>query len=150
MAGTITLGEFMSGDFRRKEIARNKKIKKLLKKSLIPIATGGTVGTLSLMASGLVLAAPAVVPVVVEAGAKQWMGEQTLSLLSHVLDPVVDILVALSFPVASVVIVGACFFFMLGNSEKAWTMIQNSALGYVLVQVSPLILAVLKKIGEAV
>lgn len=149
MAGTLSFNDFMSGDYKVREIDRNKKLKRLAKKALLPIATGGTVGALSFIMSGLALAAP-VVPVAVEASTKQWMGEQTLSLLSHALDPVVDILVALSFPVASVVIVGACFFFMLGNSEKAWTMIQNSALGYVLVQVSPLIHNVLKKVGEVV
>ncbi|MFP5115735.1 hypothetical protein ACSU64_25700 [Bacillaceae bacterium C204] len=78
------------------------------------------------------------------------MGTQTLSALAHVLDPVVDVLVALSFPVASVIIVGACLFFMMGNSEKAWTTIQNASLGYVLIQVSPLILDVLKQVGNAV
>ncbi len=86
----------------------------------------------------------------VPAGAAEWMGEKTLQALAHVLDPVVDIMVALSFPVASVVIVGACFFFMFGNSEKAWSMITNASLGYVLIQVSPLILNVLKQIGGAV
>lgn len=86
----------------------------------------------------------------VPAGAVEWMGEKTLSALAHVLDPVVDVMVALSFPVASVIIVGSLFFFMFGNAEKAWSTIQNAGLGYVLIQVSPLILNVLKQIGEAV
>lgn len=86
----------------------------------------------------------------IPAGAADWMGEKTLQALAHVLDPVVDIMVALSFPVASVIIVGACFFFMLGNSERAWGTITNASLGYVLIQVSPLILNVLKQIGNAV
>ena len=78
------------------------------------------------------------------------MGEQTISALAHALDPLVDVLVALSFPIASVIIVGGCFFFMLGNSEKAWSTIQNAGLGYVLIQISPLILNILKQIGNAV
>lgn len=81
---------------------------------------------------------------VVLATAKEWMGQHTLSPLAHVLDPVVDILVALAFSVASLVIVDACFLFMFGSAERAWTIIQNAGLGYVLIQVSPLILNVLK------
>lgn len=39
---------------------------------------------------------------------------------------------------------------MLGNSEKAWSTIMNAGLGYVLIQMSPLFLDILKTIGEAV
>ena len=78
------------------------------------------------------------------------MGQQTLHALAHILDPVIDILVALSLPVALSVIVGSCFFFIFGKAEKAWTSIQNAGLGYVLIQVSPLILNVLKQVGNAV
>jgi hypothetical protein len=86
----------------------------------------------------------------IEVGAKEWMSQQTLSTLAHVLDPLVDIMVALSFPIASVIIVGSCFFFMFDKSEKAWSMIMKAGLGYVLIQVSPLILDVLKQVGNAV
>jgi hypothetical protein len=157
----IKFNDFMSGDYKtkakehRKAIA--KKSAKIAAAAIVPLATGGAIGTIGLLAlpiknalasSGPVVTAMA--PVAVEASAKEWMGEQTLSALAHVLDPVVDVLVALSFPIASVIIVGACFFFMLGNSEKGWQTIQNAGLGYVLIQVSPLILNVLKQVGNAV
>lgn len=152
----IAFQDFMSGEYKRKKKERRKKIisysTKLGSSAILPIATGGAIGTLGL--AKMVYASSSAVPVstveAVPVGAKEWMGEQTLSTLAHVLDPVIDILVALSFPIASVVIVGACFLFMFGNSEKAWTMIQNAGLGYVLIQVSPLILDVLKQVGNAV
>lgn len=152
----IAFHEFMSGEYKEKKKQKRKKAIKnttrIASSAIIPIVTGGAVGTLGLVK--VAFASNAAVPVsaveVVPAGAKEWMGEQTLSTLAHVLDPVVDILVALSFPIASVVIVGACFLFMFGNSEKAWTAIQNAGLGYVLIQVSPLILDVLKQVGNAV
>lgn len=78
------------------------------------------------------------------------VADKSLEMLATILDPVIDILVAISFPVASVIMVGACFFFMFGNSEKAWGMIMNAGLGYVLIQVSPLFLEILRKVGEAV
>lgn len=140
---TVAVYDFESGSWKRKKEkpkAKNNTFKKARR-----------IGTS--IALPLVVAKPAfahTTEAVVPVNAKEWMGEQTLSALAHVLDPVVDILVALSLPVASVVIVGACFFFMFGNSEKAWGMIQNAGLGYVLIQVSPLILNVLKQVGDAV
>jgi hypothetical protein len=134
----MSIEEFMNGSHKEKQKSFNKK------KVISKVATSITVP--------LIMAKPAFAATTeaVPATAKEWMGEQTLSALAHALDPVVDILVALSFPVASVIIVGACFFFMLGNSEKAWSTIQNAGLGYVLIQVSPLILNVLKQVGNAV
>lgn len=78
------------------------------------------------------------------------IGDASLNMLANVLDPLVQILVAISFPIASVIMVGACFFFMIGNTEKAWSNIFNSALGYVLIQMSPLFLNILREVGKAV
>lgn len=78
------------------------------------------------------------------------VADKSLEIFANILDPVVQILVAISFPVASVIMVGACFFFMFGNSEKAWTMIMNSGLGYILIQLSPLFLEILRSVGKAV
>lgn len=78
------------------------------------------------------------------------IADKSLEMLATILDPVVQILVAISFPIASVIMVGACFFFMLGNNEKAWSMIMNAGLGYVLIQLSPLFLDILRVVGEAV
>ncbi|MGE8080908.1 hypothetical protein [Peribacillus loiseleuriae] len=73
-----------------------------------------------------------------------------METIAHALDPLVNLMVALNFPVCSVLIVGACFFFMLGKSERAWSGIQNAGLGYILVQIMPMLLNVLKEIGNAV
>lgn len=152
---TMSINEFMSGQYKMNEKTRRidmmKRTTKIAGSALIPIATGGAVGTLGFVSSVFASSSvPAAAPIAVEASAKEWMSEQTLSMLAHVLDPLVDILVALSFPVASVIIVGACFLFMFNNAEKAWSMIQSAGLGYVLIQVSPLILNVLKQVGNAV
>lgn len=78
------------------------------------------------------------------------IADKSLEILATALDPVVQILVAISFPIASVIMVGGCFFFMLGNSERAWNTIMNAGLGYVLIQMSPLFLEILRTIGKAV
>lgn len=93
---------------------------------------------------------PSTIPVNTIAEPTGIIAEKSLEILATALDPVVQILVAISFPIASVIMVGACFFFMLGNSEKAWSMIMNAGLGYVLINLSPLFLQILKQIGEAI
>jgi nitrate reductase NapE component len=158
MERVYKFNEFMSGEYKVKEKQkrqrRAKKVTQLAAAAVLPVATCGAVGTIgfAMKAFAATNAVPVMLgaPVAVEVGAKAWAGHQALSTLAHALDPVVDILVALSFPIASVVIVGSCFLFMFGNSEKAWTGIQNAGLGYVLIQVSPVILDVLKQVGSAV
>ena len=78
------------------------------------------------------------------------VGDASAAMLATVLDPLINLMVAVSFPIASVIILGGCFFFMIGNSEKAWDTIFKAALGFVLIQLSPLFLDILRNVGEAV
>lgn len=158
---TIPFNQFMTGEYKQKKKSKAWQItKKVVPSVALPVLAAKSIPVL---AAGLAVSMTfAVMPKVdpafavtatapaVTVGAKEWMGDQALSTLAHILDPVVDILVALSFPIASVIIVGACFQFMFNNAEKGWSMIQNAGLGYVLIQVSPLILNVLKQVGNAV
>ncbi|MEA0565693.1 hypothetical protein [Lysinibacillus irui] len=93
---------------------------------------------------------PSTIPVNTIAEPTGIIAEKSLEILATALDPLVQILVAISFPIASVIMVGGCFFFMLGNSERAWNTIMNAGLGYVLIQMSPLFLEILRTIGKAV
>lgn len=158
---SIAFNDFMNGGYKVKEKKRRSKIIKntvsVASSITIPLLLTGTVGAVGLAAAGikatLVRAAPSVPVSTVESvpvGVSEYIGEGALKTLAHALDPLVDILVAISLPVASVVMVGGCFFFILGNSEKAWSMIQNAGLGYVLIQLSPLFIKVLESVGKAV
>lgn len=93
---------------------------------------------------------PSTIPVTAMPQPTGIIADKSLEILATALDPVVQILVSISFPIASVIMVGACFWFMIGNSEKAWSMIMNAGLGYVLINLSPLFLQILKQIGEAI
>lgn len=138
----IAFNEFMTGSYKEKRVEEKKKsnVGKVIRR------VGTSITIPLLLAKPALAATPEAVPV----GAAEWIGGTTMATLAHALDPLIDVLVAISFPVASVIIVGGCFFFMLGNSEKAWNTIQNAGLGYVLIQISPLILNVLKQIGGAI
>lgn len=74
----------------------------------------------------------------------------SLDVLTTIMNPIIDILVALALPVASLIMIGACFFIILGQKEKAYSMMMNAGMGYVLVQLSPLLLNILKTAGKAV
>lgn len=160
---TIKFSEFMTGEFKEKE-ARERKTKRLKKVETltkvgatlaIPVALGSPLGAVIGGArvfahSNAVASSTQVMPEAVPVNATEWASGKSLEIIAHALDPIIDVLVALSFPVASVIIVGGCFWFMFGNSEKAWKTIQNASLGYVLIQMSPLILNILKQIGGSI
>ncbi|WP_102692350.1 pilin [Rummeliibacillus pycnus] len=74
----------------------------------------------------------------------------SLDVLTTILDPVIQILVAISLPIASVIMIGSLFWFMFGKAEKAWSMIMNAGFGFVLIQLSPLFLKILHQLGNAV
>jgi len=134
---TMSISEFMSGDY---------KLSKKSKKKLGTVAS--SVLPISLIPS--FASAQTITSEAVPAGATEWLSEKSLQMLAHALDPLVDLMVALSFPIASVIIIGACFFFMFGKSDKAWSGIMNAGLGYVLIQIMPLLLNVLKEVGGAI
>ena len=68
----------------------------------------------------------------------------------HSFDPLIDLIQALAFPIAGVMIAGGCLFIMVGNRERGMQMLQNAAIGYILVQLSPLMLDLLVGIGQSV
>jgi hypothetical protein len=78
------------------------------------------------------------------------IADTSLEVLATVLDPIIEILVSVSLPIASVIMVGSCFFFMFGNNERALDGIMKSAMGYILIQLSPLFLKILREVGESV
>ncbi|MGG3801817.1 hypothetical protein [Metabacillus fastidiosus] len=142
---TMSISEFMSGQYKIKKKKDRKQLKAAVT-SVFPFALFP-----SIVAAQENNALPvSTYPEAIPAGASEWISEKALQTIAHALDPLVDLMVALSFPIASVIIIGGCFFFMIGKSERAWSTIQNAGLGYVLIQVMPLLLNVLKEVGGAV
>jgi hypothetical protein len=61
----------------------------------------------------------------------------------HAFDPLINLVQALAYPVAMVVVLGGALFIMIGNKEKGFSMMQGAGLGYVLVQMTPMVLNIL-------
>lgn len=79
-----------------------------------------------------------------------FIGDTTLAALATVFDPVVEMIVAISLPLASVVVAGAGLLMIIGNSEKAQSMIIKAGIGYVVIQLLPLIISIFKTMGKVV
>lgn len=78
------------------------------------------------------------------------MGDGTKANILHAFDPLIDLIQALAYPIAGVMIAGGCLFIMCGQRDKGMGMLQNAAMGYILVQLSPLMLKLLVGIGGSV
>ncbi|ESU71119.1 hypothetical protein T260_15190 [Geobacillus thermopakistaniensis] len=63
--------------------------------------------------------------------------------------PLVELVKGLSYPIALVIMSGGALMIMIGNKEKGYTMIQNSAIGYILVQMMPLLMDLLVELAKA-
>lgn len=79
-----------------------------------------------------------------------YVADASLAMLANVLDPIVDIMVALSFPICSVIVLAYCFVLMIGKSDKALSGMVKAALAYCLIQISPLLLEILRNLGKSV
>ncbi|KAB2335109.1 hypothetical protein [Bacillus mesophilum] len=135
---TMSISAFMTGSYKKEK--PKKKYGQLARR------IGTSIAFPLIAAKPAFAATPEAVPV----AATQFIGEKTLEVIAHALNPLIDLMLALSFPVCSIIIVGSCFFFMLGKSERGWSGIQNAGLGYVLIQIMPMLLGVLKEIGSAI
>lgn len=78
------------------------------------------------------------------------MAPETKARILHAFDPLIGMIQSLSYPIAGVMIAGGCLFIMCGNKERGMQMLQNAALGYILVQISPMLLQLLVGIGSSV
>ena len=70
--------------------------------------------------------------------------------IMHSFDPLIDLITSLSYPVAGVMIAGGSLMIMVGNRDRGYTLLQNAAIGYILMQLSPLMLDLLVGIGASV
>lgn len=64
--------------------------------------------------------------------------------------PLVELVKALSYPISLVMMLGGGLFIMIGRSEHGLAMIQKAGLGYVLVQMLPLLMDLLVEIAKSI
>lgn len=78
------------------------------------------------------------------------VAEVTKDSIIHAFDPLIDLMIDLALPIAGVMITGGALLIMIGQKDKGFTLIMNSGIGYVLVNLSPLLLSLLESVGKAI
>ncbi|WP_100408429.1 hypothetical protein [Bacillus solitudinis] len=64
--------------------------------------------------------------------------------------PLVDMIQALSYPIALVMLTGGALLFMINQKDRGIGLIQNASIGYILVQLMPMMMQLLVGIGSTV
>lgn len=78
------------------------------------------------------------------------MAATTQTTILHAFDPLIHLIQSLSYPIAGIMIAGGCLMIMVQQREQGFKMLQNAAIGYILVQLSPMLLQLLVGIGGSV
>lgn len=75
------------------------------------------------------------------------VSEGTRNMIVHAFDPLIDLIQILSYPIAGVMIAGGCLMIMINQKDKGVEWIRGAAIGYIIVQLSPLLLKILVGVG---
>ncbi|MEJ9151060.1 hypothetical protein [Bacillus smithii] len=124
-----TISEFLNGE-------KRKKTGKMVGPGIKTVLTiaGGTV---ILMLTGVDFASAATINGMVH------------EKITNAFMPLVELVKGLSYPIALLIMSGGGVMLMLGNKEKGYSMIQNASIGYILVQMMPLLMKLLVEIAKA-
>ncbi|MEK4970732.1 hypothetical protein MKX29_24310 [Cytobacillus sp. FSL R7-0696] len=127
---TMSISEFMSRDYKKEE-------KRVNWKTVAKVTTIAGVAVISLGFGDVSFAA---------AGAIN--GAVTAKVV-NAFDPIVELVKAISYPIALIMMLGGGIFVMIGNSDKGLSLIQKAGLGYVLVQMLPILMDLLVEIAKS-
>jgi hypothetical protein len=150
---TIKFGDFMSGEYKHKGKGRktphgpiSNDLGTVLKwGTVIPIVGHLTTkGTLAMASTGETVTIPAGEAVTTMASGA------VMEKIAHAFDPLIDLMVGISLPIAGVMLTGGALMIMIGQKELGYRLIMNCSLGYVLVQMSPLFIDLLAGVGSAI
>ena len=147
-----TISEFVSGSYKeKKEMPKlsGNKLEELVWFPITGIAASvafKTKAALAATAAGAAVVASAQ-PEAIPAGA---ISGAITSQVIHAFDPLVDLMVSLSLPIASVILTGAALMVMINQKERGYAMMMQASIGYVIVQMVPLFIKLLAGIGAAI
>ena len=157
---TIKFGEFMNGEYKSKVEVKKTQGKDVLeaaaKITLVGTAIKFGLPVLAVtipltfatkaLAAGIGAHAVPVEAITVGGTISDAMKEKII----HAFDPLVDLMTSLAAPIAGVMITGGALMTMIGMKEKGYGLIMSASLGYILVQISPLLLNLLFGVGAAI
>jgi hypothetical protein len=147
-----TISEFVSGSYKeKKELPKlnGSKLEELVWFPITGIAASvafKTKAALAATAAGAAVVASAQ-PEAIPAGA---ISGAITSQVIHAFDPLVELMVSLSLPIASVILTGAALMIMINQKERGYSLMMQASIGYVIVQMVPLFIKLLAGIGAAI
>jgi hypothetical protein len=151
----------MSGDYGAKK--KWKKAKKNIKK-YAPVAVRVTIIVGSAIVFNQIVDIPSVfadtgesVPVTVnpsdsispDGAVGNFIDGQLYSRILKAFEPVIFLVKAISYPIATLVALGGGLFIMIGNKERGFGLIQQAGIGYLVVQMIPLLMKLLVEIAKS-
>ena len=132
----MSVKEFMGRDFKAEESQRKAK-RKADARRVAKVAVTVSVTALSIGFGDVSLAS---------AGALN--GAVTAKVITA-FDPLIQLVQALSYPIGLTMMLGGGLFVMIGNSERGLGMIQKAGVGYVLIQMLPVLMDLLVEIAKS-
>ncbi|KHF40693.1 hypothetical protein [Halalkalibacter okhensis] len=154
-----SVSEFLNGvdvrEIRRAVKKFNKKaVTHKLKASLITLTTGATAISITnkLFTNTAYASTPEAITAMAEVAnpATDYIKGAAKEKIVEAFMPLVDMIQALSYPVALVMLTGGALLFMINQKDKGIGLIQNASIGYILVQLMPLMMSLLVGIGNTV
>lgn len=139
------VNEFLSGTYKFKKIEMkvNKRLLKLGARVAVTVVAGSFLIDLTLP-HALAHAAGEAIPVLSP-------GADALgAAVNKALQPLIDVLKELAKPIAGVMVTWGCLRYMIGQKEAGIAGIQQAAVGYILVMLSPVILNLITGVGAVI
>jgi heme A synthase len=149
---SYSIGEFMAGKHRETWVDRARQSAEL-KKLRKAIGYAVPISYMSLTAGKSVLAHDKAITYATVSDFKTAipvMGTDSKQMILSAFDPLIDLIQALAYPIAGVMIAAGCLYIMVGSREKGMDMLRNASIGYILVHLSPLFLKILVGLGGTV
>jgi hypothetical protein len=81
---------------------------------------------------------------------KNFIDGKVYSRILKAFEPVIFLVKAISYPIATLVALGGGLYIMVGNKEKGFGLIQQAAIGYLIVQMIPLLMKLLVEIAKSI
>ncbi|MED3571983.1 hypothetical protein [Cytobacillus praedii] len=128
----IGFHDFMTGDYKKKKKPTKKQVKKALE-----VGIAVTVGIVALGFGDVSYASAGAVAGV------------TAQKIVNAFQPVIDLVQGLSYPVGLVMMLGGGLSVMVGMQEKGFSMIQRAGIGYILIQMLPILMDLLVEVAKA-
>lgn len=140
-----SVSEFTSGTYKFKKIET--KVNKKLVKWGMRVAVTVVAGSFLIDISAPMAMVNAMGPEAIPANATS---DALGSAVNNALQPLIDVLKELARPIAAVMVTWGCLRYMIGHKEEGIAGIQQAAIGYILVMLSPMIIDLITGVGSSI